>query len=100
MTSGIFYLSSLITFISIWLVCIATVFFCSHVFNANSVDPDQTPRSAASDLDLHCLPMPLFYGTLGINGLISQYKISLTSMYISLRTEELPIFTIRYSPPI
>ena len=22
---------------------------------ANSVDPDQTPRSAASDLDLHCL---------------------------------------------
>ena len=26
--------------------------------NANSVDPDQTPRSAASDLGLHCLPMP------------------------------------------
>ena len=25
--------------------------------NANSVDPDQTPRSAASDLGLHCLPM-------------------------------------------
>ena len=24
---------------------------------ANSVDPDQTPRSAASDLGLHCLPM-------------------------------------------
>ena len=22
---------------------------------ANSVDPDQTPRSAASDLGLHCL---------------------------------------------
>ena len=22
---------------------------------ANSVDPDQTPRSAASDLSLHCL---------------------------------------------
>ena len=27
------------------------------VFNANSVDPDQTPRSVASDLGLHCLPM-------------------------------------------
>ena len=27
------------------------------VFNANSVDPDQTPRSAASDQGLHCLPM-------------------------------------------
>ena len=27
------------------------------VVNANSVDSDQTPRSAASDLGLHCLPM-------------------------------------------
>ena len=27
------------------------------LFNANSVDPDQTPRSAASDLSQHCLPM-------------------------------------------
>ena len=26
-----------------------------HVFNANSVDPDQTPLSAASDLGLYCL---------------------------------------------
>ena len=26
------------------------------VLNANSVVPDQTPRSAASDLGLHCLP--------------------------------------------
>ena len=25
-----------------------------YVFNANSVDPDQTLRSAASDLGLHC----------------------------------------------
>ena len=24
---------------------------------ANSGDPDQTPRSAASDLSLHCLPV-------------------------------------------
>ena len=27
------------------------------VLNANSMEPDQTPRSAASDLGLHCLPM-------------------------------------------
>ena len=27
------------------------------VFNANSLDPDQTPRSAASELGLACLPM-------------------------------------------
>ena len=26
---------------------------------ANSEDPDQTPRSAASDLGQHCLPMTL-----------------------------------------
>ena len=32
------------------------------VLNANSVDPDYTPRSAASDLGLHCLPMSLFMG--------------------------------------
>ena len=25
--------------------------------NANSIDPDQTPHSAASDLGLHCLPV-------------------------------------------
>ena len=29
------------------------------LFNANSVDPDQTPRSAASDHGLHCLPPSL-----------------------------------------
>ena len=29
---------------------------------ANSVDPDQTPRSAASDQGLHCLLRPLTWG--------------------------------------
>ena len=29
------------------------------VLNANSIDPDQTPRSAASDLDLHCFQITL-----------------------------------------
>ena len=29
--------------------------------NANCVDPDQTPRSAASDLGLHCLPISLLW---------------------------------------
>ena len=27
------------------------------VINANSIDPDQMPRSAASDLSPHCLQM-------------------------------------------
>ena len=30
-------------------------------FKVNSVDPDQTPHSAASDLGLHCLPMSLLW---------------------------------------
>ena len=37
------------------------LFHLHSVFDRNSyeqsVDPDQTPRSAASDLGLHCLPM-------------------------------------------
>ena len=37
---------------------------------SNSVDPDQTPRSDASNLGLHCLPMFLLYGrTLDLNWL-------------------------------
>ena len=27
------------------------------MLNANSVEPDQTPHSAASDLGLHCFPL-------------------------------------------
>ena len=51
--------------------------------NANSLDLHQTPRYAASDLDLHCLLISLlrdarlfaksfFYGTIDINGLKSR----------------------------
>ena len=29
--------------------------FLRFIFHANSAGPDQTPRSAASDLGLHCL---------------------------------------------
>ena len=31
------------------------------MFNANSVDPDQTLCSVASDLGLHCLPMSVLW---------------------------------------
>ena len=48
--SGIFYLNSLDRSICYILE-----------FNANSVDSDQTPRSVASDLGLHCLPMSLLW---------------------------------------
>ena len=38
---------------------------------ANSVDPDEMPRSAASHLGLYCLPRPVcpnMYGKYGIPG--------------------------------
>ena len=64
MQTGLFYLNSLDWSIfntkSVWLIFQYTMFYrFFFVFNANSVDPDQTPRSAASDLGLDCLPMSL-----------------------------------------
>ena len=45
-----------------YLVCLVCISFTEFpAFNANSIDPDQTPRSAASDLGLHCLPMSLLW---------------------------------------
>ena len=38
------------------------------VLNTNTVVLDQTPRSAASDRGLHCLPTSILW-TLGLNGL-------------------------------
>ena len=35
----------------------------------NSGDSDQTPRSGASNLGLHCLPSTFFYGSPDYNGL-------------------------------
>ena len=45
-----------------WIDFIITMLYINSVFNANSVDPDQTPQNAASDLGRHCLPMSLFMG--------------------------------------
>ena len=65
-----FYLDSLDRSISnrrsVWLFLLLPCFIETPLFNANSRDPDQTPRSAASDLELHGLQIP-FYGMLGIN---------------------------------
>ena len=35
------------------------LYFTETEFNANGLDPDQAPRSMASDLGLHCFPMPI-----------------------------------------
>ena len=56
------------SFTGAWLVLSFLCFIEIPVFNVNSVDLDQTSRSAASDLDLHVCQRP-FYGTLGLNGL-------------------------------
>ena len=44
----------------------------------NSEDPDQTPHSAASDLDLHCLPITIVgvYRLQWIKGSVITKKLS------------------------
>ena len=68
MPSGLFYLNSLersISYVrSVWLVLLLLVLLCSveiSELNANSVNPDQTPRSVASDLGIHCFLMCLLW---------------------------------------
>ena len=52
--------SILIKFISsfrgVWCAVSFLFYLWQKFLLANSADPDQTPRSAASDLGLHCLP--------------------------------------------
>ena len=63
MPNGLFYNHSLDRSISSIRVSgqflLFPCFIEIHVFNENSVDPDQTPRSSASDLGLNCLPVSL-----------------------------------------
>ena len=66
MASGLFYLNSLDRSISsrrgVRLFFLNnTMFFEIRVFNENSVNPDQTPHNAASDLGLHCFPMTFLW---------------------------------------
>ena len=64
MPSGLFFCSSLDRFIfNRRRSCFVLLPYLKeiHVFNANSVDPDQTLRSAASDLSLNCLPISLLW---------------------------------------
>ena len=77
MPNGLFYLyssnPSIFNIRDVWLVffffffLLLPYFVEISVLNANSIDPDQTPRSAASDLGLHY--QCLFWETPGINGL-------------------------------
>ena len=48
---------------SVWLVLFLSLssFVEISELHTNSIAPDQTPRSAASDLDLHCLHLSLLW---------------------------------------
>ena len=65
MPSGFLYLNCLDRYISsindVCLVLLIPCFVMILELNANSVDPDQTPHFAASDLGLHLLPMFLLW---------------------------------------
>ena len=67
MPRGFFYFNSLDKFIfymrGVCLVFILSCFVEISELNANGVDPDQMPHSAASDLGLHCLPVSLLWDT-------------------------------------
>ena len=61
-TSTTTFLTGLFTIAGflISFITIITMFFKIPVVNVNSVDSDQMPHSAASDLGVHCLPLTLF----------------------------------------
>ena len=50
---------SISKFRGVWCIFLFWFFLKYNFLLANSVVPDQTPRSAASDLGLHCLPMSI-----------------------------------------
>ena len=58
------------------------IFIAIYVFNAKSVDPDQTPQNAASDQGQHCLPLSLLRDSIGINGLKNKKKIKQKKMLL------------------
>ena len=65
MPNGLSYIQSSDWSISnirgVWLILLLPCFIEIPVSNAKSIDPDQTPRSSVSDLDLHCLLMSLLW---------------------------------------
>ena len=49
------------------------------------MDPDQTPRSAASDLGLHCLPMSLLWDArLALREINTHGKATLSKLFCLL----------------
>ena len=65
MPNGLFYLHpsdrSVFKIRGVWLLLSINMFYRILVLHANSLDPNQMPHSAASDLILHCLLMSLLW---------------------------------------
>ena len=61
MPSGFFYNSLDLPVHFQYKGCLILSVIEIHEFNASGVDPDQTPRSAASDLGLRCFLMCLLW---------------------------------------
>ena len=62
---------------------------------SNSVDPDETPRSAASHLGLHCLLRPVCPKTYDKYGMRTLARTpSLPPREITLRNEYLPLSSL------
>ena len=53
---------------------------------ANSEDPDQTPRSAAFDLGLHCLPVTRFQSSRGYYIKKEKYVLFKKKLYVHSQT--------------
>ena len=98
MPSGLFYLNSLdqsiYSLMGVWSVFITTMFIEMSVINANSVDPDQSPRSVTLILVYTVCQRPI-YGTLGINGL-RVHTDKCFVYYINFYSEEMFIFKFPY----
>ena len=56
MWTGPFQVEGIFGYLFLFVTCSTEI----PVFNAKSADPDQMPRSVASDLGLHCLLLSLF----------------------------------------
>ena len=97
MPNGLFYRHSSDRSISsirdVWLLFIEI-----PVLNANSVDPDQMPHCAASDLGLHCLPMSLLWDV-RLKGVKNMFyfctKIFLVGILWYCLTKAIPVSTHR-----
>ena len=57
---------------------------------ANSVDPDETPRSAASHLGLHCLLRPVYPNTYGKSGTVKRKILLAGECTVYLQKTECP----------